>query len=109
MAGSVRRAKKRAKREEDEIDRLEKENRELKAINRSLLKQLKKLAKGINKEEIEQTLEKLEENGPKEEIHRRKQRECPECARSGGFGEITIAGRRFEKCELCGYRSGRIK
>ena len=93
-------------REQDEIERLEKEVRELKAINRSLMKQLKKLAKGIHKQEVEEALEKLEENGPKKEDDRR---ECPNCGRTGGLRELILANRRFERCDICDYKSGKLK
>lgn len=40
--------------DEETIERLEKENRELKQLNRSLLKRLRKISKGINEEEFEE-------------------------------------------------------
>ena len=99
--------RKKAKRQDDEVTRLEKEIRELKSINRSLMKQLKKLSKGIHKGEYEEALEEVHTRGKKKE--ERRERECPECARTGQLREIEIAGRRFERCEHCGYKSGRIK
>jgi len=97
----------RGNKEEDEVTRLEKEIRELKSINRSLMKQLKKLAKGIHKQEVEEALEKLEDNGPKEK-EPDKSRECPNCGRNG-LKEIIVAGRLFHRCDICSYRSGLIK
>lgn len=95
------------KREEDELTRLEKENRELKAVNRSLMKQLKKLAKGINKEEVEQALERIEDHAPTKE-HTQEEAPCPECGRKG-LKEIILAGRKFQRCCICSFKSGRIK
>lgn len=107
MAGSEVRANRRAKREQNDIERLEKQVRELKAINRSLMKQLKKMAKGIYKAEAEEALEKLEEYVPKKD----KQVEepvCPECTRKG-LKEVIVAGRLFRRCETCGWKSGVVK
>lgn len=99
--------RKKAKREEDELTRLEQEVRELKAINRSLTKQLKKLAKGIHKEEIEEALEKLEDPREQEDKEDRLP-PCPGCGRNG-LRETILAGRRFRSCTICDYKSGRIK
>ena len=95
--------------DEQRIDELEKEVRELKAINRSLMKQLKKLSKGINRLEFEQALERLEDEQEigKKIPSNKQQKKCPDCGNIG-LRETEIAGRRFASCE-CGYRSGRIK
>lgn len=93
------------KREEDEVDRLLKENRELKSINRSLTKQLKKLAKGIHRQEALEVLETVEDAPKKEESD--KSRECPNCSRNQ-LKEIIVAGRLFHRCDICDYKSGRI-
>lgn len=97
---------KKAKREQDEITRLEREIRELKSINRSLMKQLKKLAKGIHKEEIEEALDSLETK--KEEVEVNKHKKCPNCARSSLI-ETDINGRIFQNCPICEYKSGLIR
>lgn len=114
---SRKRAKRREKDEdEDRIEQLEKEVRELKSINRSLLRQLKKLSKGINKQEYEEALDIIE-NGSKDEKNNRKgtstgdggsSSSCPECSREG-LREISIAGRKFLRCSVCEYKSGRIR
>ena len=98
---------KKHEKEPDEIERLEKEVRELKAINRSLLKQLKKLSKGIHKQEYEEALENIE-HGQKEDVPKRKSKDCEECGK-GKLSDIRIAGRLFRRCELCGWKSGRVK
>lgn len=99
-----RKAKKYNK-EEDKLEQLEQEIRDLKSINRSLLKQLKKISRGIHKEEYEEVLEEIQ-SGKKEELD--SKRRCPECSRTG-LRETIIAGRRFESCSVCDYRSKRIK
>jgi formate dehydrogenase maturation protein FdhE len=101
----VNKKSKKIKKEDDYVEKLEKEVRELKSINRSLLKQLKKISKGINKDKYEEALDEVE-NGPKKEAEDRRA-ECPECGRKG-LTEIIIAGRRFQKCSICDYRSKRI-
>lgn len=95
---------KKDKREQDELERLEKENRELKAINRSLLKQIKKLSKGINRQEFEEAMETIEHGPKKDEPNAKK---CPECGRLG-LKDVIVAGRLFHRCSICDYKSGRI-
>ena len=109
MTVRARKRSKKDKREQDIVERLERENRELKAINRSLMKQLKKMAKGINKEEVEQALERLEDNNvqPKKE-HEPEEPLCPECNRKG-LKEVIVAGRLFRRCDICSWKSGVIK
>jgi len=106
----VKRKKRRSKkrdREEDYVEKLEAEVRELKSINRSLLKQLKKLARGIHKEEYEQTLEEIG-HGKKKEDDIDRGPTCPQC-QSKRIIETSIAGRRFQRCQVCDWKSGRIK
>lgn len=106
MGVRARKRSKKTDREQDEITRLEKEIRELKALNRSLMKQLKKLAKGIHREEALEALEKLEEptNVQKEE----PKNLCEECGR-GRLKESIIVGRRFLSCTVCDWKSGRVR
>lgn len=106
LVDMVQRANRRGKRQENEIERLEKEIRELKAINRSLLKQLKKLSKGINKDVYNEALNEVE-NGTKKEKDDRAG-DCPECNRKA-LKEVVIAGRLFYRCSICEYKSGVIK
>ncbi len=93
--------------DEQRIDELEKQLREQKAINRSLMKQLKKLSKGINRLEYEAALERLEnEQETSKEIKKPEEKQaCPQC--SSGLRIVDIAGRKFASCE-CGYRSGKL-
>jgi len=98
--------RKKAKRQDDEVTRLEKEIRELKSINRSLMKQLKKLSKGIHKGEYEEALEEVHTRGKKKQ---KEEPDCEECGRSGGISEFEIAGRRFRRCSICGWKSGKLK
>ena len=102
-----RKKAKRYEKEQDQIELLEKENRELKAINRSLLKQLKKLSRGINKEEYDKAIEEINEvkKEPDQSSHVKK---CPECSRAS-LTEFIIAGRLFERCNICDYKSKAIK
>ena len=97
--------KKRSK--EDYTDKLEKEIRELKAINRSLMRQLKKISKGINKEAYDNALEELELSNEKKETKPQRNK-CSECGK-GTIVEVNIVGRIFHRCDTCGYKSGKIK
>lgn len=104
----VRRRKfKKHEKEPDEITRLEKEIRELKSINRSLLKQIKKLSKGIHRQEYEDAVGMVE-NGSEKEEQKEPGKRCPECSHPG-LRTVVIAGRRFENCSICEYKSKRIK
>lgn len=94
-------AKKR--KEEDEVERLEKEIRELKTINRSLLKRLRKVDKGFDefiKDKSEDKNPKLHEKYEEEKKHP----DCPDC-RKGFIVKVNIAGRIFNRCDLCGWRT----
>lgn len=85
-------------REEDELRRLEKEVRELKALNRSLMKQLKKLNRGYYK--IREDLDDEDEI----EVEKYTLPICEECGR-GELIEITVLNRKFKRCTTCDYRS----
>jgi septal ring factor EnvC (AmiA/AmiB activator) len=97
-----------SKREQDEVTRLEKEIRELKALNRSLTKQLKKFAKGIYKQEALEALEKLEEVEQVKKEDPNRLPPCPSCGRNG-LSETILAGRHFRNCSICDWKSGLIK
>lgn len=105
--------KKKYDKEQEYVEQLEKEVRELKSINRSLLKQIKKLSKGINRQEYEEALETVE-NGEKEEINRPRStrrdgsERCPHCGK-GWIREIDINGRIFGRCDRCEHRTKRIR
>lgn len=105
VARAVKR-RKRFKKEEDEVSKLEKEIRELKSINRSLLKQLKKLSKGINKNLYEEALEEVIDEPKKD----KPKNFCEHCGK-GRLNEIDIAGRKFFRCnnEACGWKSKKVK
>lgn len=91
--------------DEDEIDKLEKEIRELKSINRSLLRRLRKIDKGFNEyvKETEYVKEEEEPVRPKNTGTSRRPI-CGSCGRSE-LTEIAIAGRFFKRCDFCGWRS----
>lgn len=81
---------------EDDVFRLEEENRELKALNRSLLKQLKKKSKGIHRE---YSLDP-DYKEPKKPI---KEEGCTHCGK-GILNKLEVAGRVFKICNLCKHR-----
>lgn len=94
------RQKRKKSSEDDTIERLEKEIRELKTINRSLLRRLKKVDKNYSKalEEEENAIDDVYEP-PK--VYKKY---CDQCGK-GSVEEVVVAGRKFVRCGLCGYRS----
>lgn len=88
-------------REESENDRLLKENRELKAINRSLLKQVKKLTKGYYKY-LEDEESKKEDN-VEEFVEQTVNKICWDCG-TGEYKEIIVINRRWRQCQNCGKK-----
>lgn len=84
---------------DDENERLLQENRELKALNRSLLKQLKKKSKGKHRGyQIDVDKEKDEE----EFIDMKNL--CPSCGKSN-LREMNLGPKKITICDLCKYRS----
>lgn len=94
--------KKQKRREEDEVETLQKEVRELKAVNRSLMKRLKKVDREYA-EQIEKINQEIavREHDSGGEITRSIP--CEHCGK-GRIEEIDIVGRKFEKCTVCDYR-----
>jgi hypothetical protein len=90
------------RRGKDEIERLEAEVRELRAINRSLMRQIKKLDRGY-KEPDEDKGKKKPREVPidKDEAPART---CPECHK-GHVIEKIVLDRRWEECNLCPRRT----
>jgi hypothetical protein len=91
------------RRGKDEIERLEAEVRELKAINRSLLKQIKKLDRGYKEREEEGKGKKK----PKDILDDKEEstsRSCPEC-HVGYEVERTVLDRRWLECTKCDRRT----
>jgi len=85
------------KKDDSEIDRLEQQVRELKSINRSLMKRLRK----VDRHYKEVINEPEEDRGPQEE---RGKRTCLHCSR-GEITEVNLLGRVFERCTVCDWRS----
>jgi hypothetical protein len=82
------------KRNEDDdiIERLEKENRELRIENRALLKRLKKVDRNFNK------------RNNREEKEHEPDFDCPSCQK-GWLVEIIMGPRVLDRCSTCDYRS----
>jgi hypothetical protein len=100
MSPTTRKKRKKSS-DEETIERLENEIRELKSLNRSLLRRLKKVDKGYYKNRDEDDEESVE--APKEYFKEQK-KSCTNCAK-GELIEVSVAGRKFIRCELCGFRS----
>jgi vacuolar-type H+-ATPase subunit I/STV1 len=101
------RKKTRARKDEDPVEKLEKEVRQLKALNRSLQKRLKKIDRQYAK-----TLE-LEEESKEEELKKAQEPNvshkvpCEHCGK-GYVEETNLLGRVFLKCTTCDFK-GRKK
>jgi len=83
-------------REEAVIDRLERDNRALKATNRRLQKQIKSLSKGQRKTASKKT--------PTENEEQSNVVLCTTCER-GKIVHKEILGRYWEECTVCDYRT----
>lgn len=86
-------------REDDIVERLEKEIRELKSINRSLLKRLKKVDKEYHKSL--DAAEETKEEDLQEIAKPIKLKNCNDCGK-GTIKEINLMGRIFLECSGCG-------
>ena len=96
--------KKRKHRDSDEevIEQLQKEIRELKSINRSLLKRLKKVDREYHK-----ALEEEEEESPRPKV-KKEEFSCTNCGKGHLVDNKSIPGRVFKSCTSCDYR-GKIE
>jgi hypothetical protein len=87
-------------REDRELDRLRRECRELKATNKSLLRQVKKLSRGYYKylnEEDDSKEEALEV------VEKVVKKTCFDCG-TGDYKEIIVGTRRWRQCQNCGKK-----
>lgn len=86
---------------DDEVESLRKEIRELKSINRQLMKQVKKFNKGYNKTR-EDTDDEPEE---KEEVQKER---CPNCSSTSITStSLKLANgksKTLRMCDSCGYK-----
>jgi len=82
-----------------QLDRLEKENKELKQANNRLRRKLKELERyeGFFKDNASDSSSGHQES-------KKKVSKCPECYK-GNLLEVSIAGRLFHRCHVCGYRT----
>jgi ribosomal protein L37AE/L43A len=87
---------KKVDREESYIEQLEKEIRELKSINRSLMRRLKKVDREFRKKGDE-----VLNNDPEPMVIPKI---CPECGK-GHLKIVSIGIRVCDKCDVCGYAS----
>lgn len=81
------------KKNDSEAERLEKENKELKSIVRSLERQIKKLHSEYKYEKEETT-----------EVEFDDRETCTNCGK-GSLETVELAGRIFKRCGTCDFRS----
>lgn len=86
---------KKKNKEEDQLYKLEKENKELKNINRALLKRLRKVDKGYEKRNYREE-ETIDDNL------------CKECGK-GYVYEVPLGPKKFFRCSVCSWQSKLIK
>lgn len=80
--------------EEEYIERLEKQIRELKSVNRQLLRRIKKLDRKYKPDDLD------EEPVKKVTVSH----ECPKCKLSN-LREIVLGMRKYKVCNGCNYRT----
>jgi chromosome segregation ATPase len=94
------------KKPKDEVEELEQQIRELKSVNRALLRRLKKVDRNYKEVFDEKEIEDEYRKKAKEE--ERAKRACTHCER-GELTEIDILGRIFTRCTVCDWKSGAKK
>lgn len=92
------------KREDDENERLQKQVRELKVINRSLTKKLTKLSKGYYKFLSQE--EEEDKEAALEKVTQEVKKTCWDCG--GNYNKHTILNRTYRLCDRCG-KKGKTK
>lgn len=93
---------KKFQREESILERLEQENRQLKAINRSLTKRLKSVSRGYRKFQDEENQD--EKENIIKEAAKELQKMCWTC-RVGKLNKVELGNRYYRKCDSCPYRT----
>lgn len=89
------------KNRDEYLESLEKEIKELKSVNRQLVRRLKKLDKQFKS--IEQ-LTSGEREEADQEIEKERVQRCPAC-HEGRMREVTFMNRKLRKCSSCEYRT----
>jgi formamidopyrimidine-DNA glycosylase len=84
-----------------QIERLERQVRELKSINKTLLRRVKKLNKGYYKFLDEE--ERAQEEPIEPVVNKNADKDCWDC---GGLLKVVLVhNRRFRLCQDCGKRT----
>jgi hypothetical protein len=85
--------------DQDKIESLEEQIRNLKSIIKSLVRKLKKIDKKFVYNELQET-----ETSSKFEDIKKKLKQCPYCKQIS-IEEFQVAGRKIGKCTSCGKRT----
>jgi hypothetical protein len=96
------------KKPKDEVEELEQQIRELKSVNRALMRRLKKVDRNYKDAFNESDKDVENEYRRKAKEEERAKRACSHCER-GELTEINILGRVFARCTVCDWRSGAKK
>lgn len=86
--------RKKPKHKDDQVFHLEQELRELKALNRSLLRELKKRNRGIHRDELKFQPEYIPE------VEKPKVKICIACGK-GELNLVIVGHLKFHVCNLC--------
>lgn len=95
------------KKPKDEVEELEKQIRDLKSLNRALMRRLKKVDRNY-REALNQSEKDLENDQEQKAEENKIRRACSHCER-GELIEVNIVGRIFTRCSVCDWRSGAKK
>lgn len=88
------------KRNKDEyVERLERELRDLKSVNRQLMRRLKKVDRQFRQSE------ELEDEAQREtEVRAKPAYDCREC-KQGNLKELDLGTRKYQVCSFCGKKT----
>jgi hypothetical protein len=92
------------KKPKNEVEELEKQIRDLKSLNRALMRRLKKVDRNY-RETLSQSEKELDNEQDQKIEEAKSRRSCGHCER-GELVEVNIVGRIFTRCSVCDWRSG---
>jgi hypothetical protein len=92
------------KNRDDYTESLEREVKDLKALNRSLMRRLKKLDRNFKAIEELTDSERHEDDKEVAKEEQTKATRCPKCYQ-GKLVDVTFMNRTLKKCSQCDYRT----
>ena len=92
------------KNRDDYTESLEREVKDLKALNRSLMRRLKKLDRNFKAIEELTDSERHEDDKEVAKEEQIKATRCPKC-HDGRLNDVTFMNRTFKRCSQCTFRT----